>query len=309
MATGAVTAAVGVWLLTQPIRPGGTTLTVQALTAIGVALCIPWPHALRAHAAVATAATAATVVAAVAMAAVVFWVGSNTKTETWFGAQTAHGARSVDQVALTFDDGPDVPYTLDVRDILDRYGVKAAFFTVGKALDARPDVSRALLADGQLLGNHSYHHDSWRWLDPRYPELARTQRAFARNLGVCPAFYRPPHGQHTPLLSRVVRSHGMRTIMWDVSGDDWAAHDGTAVARRVLARVRPGSIIDLHDGLDGHVSADRSVLLTALPQILDGLRQRGLQPVRLDQLLHRPGYLPHCDGAPAASTPAAQTAG
>ena len=68
------------------------------------------------------------------------------------------------EVAITFDDGPDATYTLDVRDILDAHGVKATFFTVGKALDARPDISRALLEDGQLLGDHSYHHDYWRWL-------------------------------------------------------------------------------------------------------------------------------------------------
>src|SRR5205823_3640659 len=130
---------------------------------------------------------------------------------------------------LTFDDGPNATTTLALRDILDRAGVKATFFTVGKALDARPDISAALLADGQLLGNHSYHHDSWRWLDPRYPELARTQHAFA-------------------------------------------------------------------DRLDGHVNADRTVLVRALPGILDGLHQRGLEPVRLDVLLGTRGYLPRCCG-------------
>ena len=57
----------------------------------------------------------------------------------------------------------------------------------GKAIDARPEIARALFDDGQLLGNHSYHHDYWRWLDPRYPELDRTQDAFRRQLGVCPA--------------------------------------------------------------------------------------------------------------------------
>ena len=67
-----------------------------------------------------------------------------------------------------------------MRDILDAHGVKGTFFTVGKALDARPDITRALYDDGQLLGNHSYHHDYWRWLDPRYPELGRTQDAFER---------------------------------------------------------------------------------------------------------------------------------
>jgi peptidoglycan/xylan/chitin deacetylase (PgdA/CDA1 family) len=219
------------------------------------------------------------------------WVGANTPDVSWFGATVSHGPRNTNQVALTFDDGPDATYTLAVRDILDAHDVKGTFFTVGKALDARPDISKALLDDGQLLGDHSYHHDGWRWLDPRYPELQRTQNAFERDLGVCPAFYRPPHGQRTPFISWLVHDRGMTTVTWDVSANDWASHDAAKVARDILARVKPGSIILLHDGLDGKVHADRSVLLGALPRILDGLKAKGLQPVRLDELLNKPGYV------------------
>lgn len=222
------------------------------------------------------------------------WVGANSARATWFGALTSHGPRNRPMVALTFDDGPNATATLAIKNILDAYGVKATFFTVGKALDARPDISRALLADGELLGNHSYHHDSVRWLDPRYLELARTQRAFRHDLGICPALFRPPHGQHTPFMAWVVHEHGMRMVTWDVSVGDWAAKDPNLIVRRVLAQVRPGSIIDLHDGLDGRVGVDRTVLVKAMPAILEGLRARGLQPVTLDRLLDVPGYLDHC---------------
>jgi len=222
------------------------------------------------------------------------YAGATTPSVTWFGGLVHHGPRDGRQVAITFDDGPDPPYTLQIRDILDRYGVKATFFEVGKAVDARPDVSKALLDDGQLLGNHSYHHDAVRWLDPRYTELQSTQDAFARNLGVCPAFYRPPHGSHTPFMARVVEDHGMTMVTWDDSAGDWATDDGDLVAGRILDKVKPGSIILLHDGIDGNIGADRSVILRALPLIIEGLRERGLEPVRLDELLGRPGYLPSC---------------
>lgn len=222
------------------------------------------------------------------------YVGATTPRAAWFGTLSSHGPRDSNLVALTFDDGPDDPYTVKVRDILDAHGVKGTFFIVGKALDARPDIARALLTDGHLLGNHSYRHDAVRWLDPRYPELQAAEDAFRRNLGVCPAFFRPPHGTHTPFMARVVGDHGMRMITWDVSAADWGTNDAQLVARRVLANVRPGSIILLHDGIDGSVSADRSVLLAALPLILDGLAARGLQPVTLDRLLGTPGYLETC---------------
>ncbi|HET7037709.1 MAG TPA: polysaccharide deacetylase family protein [Thermomicrobiaceae bacterium] len=220
------------------------------------------------------------------------WVGASTARANWFGATVDHGPRAGNEVAITFDDGPNAVYSLKIRDILDRYGVKATFFTVGKALDQRPDISRALLADGMLLGDHSYHHDSTSWLDPLYPEIPETQASFQRQLGVCPAFFRPPHGTHTPFMAHVAAERGMTMITWDVSAGDWATTDGQLVAQRVLAQVRPGSIILLHDSIDGNVNADRSVMLTALPLILDGLKATGLQPVRLDQLLGKPGYVP-----------------
>jgi peptidoglycan/xylan/chitin deacetylase (PgdA/CDA1 family) len=234
------------------------------------------------------------VATAVVVAGVVVWQGANTHTGNWFGHQVAHGPRTDNRVALTFDDGPNSTATVPIRDLLDARGVKGTFFLVGKAVAARPDLARALVERGHLVANHSYRHDSRGWLDPRYPELARTQRVVDRDLGVCPAFYRPPHGQHTPVLAGVVHRHGLTMVGWDVSAGDWNAHNAEHLAERIVAKARPGSIIDLHDGLDGRVDADRSVLVAALPPILDGLAAKGLQPVRLDELLARPGYLQAC---------------
>jgi peptidoglycan/xylan/chitin deacetylase (PgdA/CDA1 family) len=220
------------------------------------------------------------------------YFGATTVGATWFGGGVTHGPRQSNEVAITFDDGPNVGATPAVMRILDRAGVKGTFFIVGKALDQDPQIVRALYAHGHLLGNHSYHHDQWRWLDPRYPELERTQSAFAQDVGACPAWFRPPHGDRTPMMARVVHQHGMRMAMWDVSAGDWATTSAHTIADRVLNRVRGGSIIDLHDGLDGKPYVDRSVIVRALPLILDGLRARHLRPVRLDELVGGPAYAP-----------------
>ncbi|MGQ0617424.1 MAG: polysaccharide deacetylase family protein [Acidimicrobiia bacterium] len=225
-------------------------------------------------------------------AGLVLWVAGNDPAVGWFGPVVSHGPRERAEVALTFDDGPDPRWSPEVARLLDERGVKATFFQVGSAVDAHPDVSRSLLSGGHLLANHSYHHDYWRWLDPRYPELDRAGTAFERNLGVCPAFFRPPHGQRTPFMVARVRQRGMKVVTWDVSARDWSDTDPQRVAQRVLDGVRPGSIVLLHDGLDGAGGADRSVVVGALPLILDGLEGRGLQPVRLDDLLDRSGYRP-----------------
>jgi peptidoglycan/xylan/chitin deacetylase (PgdA/CDA1 family) len=82
----------------------------------------------------------------------------------------------------------------------------------------------------------------------------------------------------------------MHMVLWNASAGDWATNDAELVARRIVARARPGSILLLHDGLDGNPAADRQVLVRALPLIIDGLVAKGLRPVRLDQLLGTPAY-------------------
>lgn len=225
----------------------------------------------------------------------VAWTGGNDPQLSWFGPVVSHGPRDRPEVAITFDDGPNESATLEVTRILDDHGVKGTFFLVGRAVAARPAVARQVVADGHLVGNHSYHHDYWRWLDPRYPELGATQAVIGHDVGVCPRFFRPPHGQRTPLMNLQLARRGMVAVTWDVSAADWVTNDPDLVARRILARVRPGSIILLHDSIDGHVDADRRVVIEALPRILDGLERKGLQPVRLDRLIGGPAYLPDSD--------------
>jgi peptidoglycan/xylan/chitin deacetylase (PgdA/CDA1 family) len=277
-----------IWLLPQA-RAGGTTYVTVVLLAV-TAIEMVRPGAARA------ARTTRVAVCAVAFAtvAVTVWTGANSPSVSWFGPTVSHGPRHSGDVALTFDDGPNAGTTLALASILEEHGVRGTFFSVGKAVDARPDITSDLVARGHLVGNHSYRHDSVRWLDPRYPELGRAEHAIAAGADVCPAFFRPPHGQHTPLMARTVRRADMTMVTWDVSATDWSVTDPARIAQAVLKRVRPGSIVDLHDGLDGRVDVDRTVLLRAVPLILDGLAARGLHPVRLDVLLGRPGYLAHC---------------
>jgi peptidoglycan/xylan/chitin deacetylase (PgdA/CDA1 family) len=227
----------------------------------------------------------------VAVIGFALYVGAETPGSHWFGGGITHGPSHGNAVALTFDDGPNIGATLPIMRILDAARVKGTFFEVGKAIDAEPQITRALYQHGQLLGNHSYNHDQWRWLDPRYPELERTQRAFQRAIGVCPAYYRPPHGDRTPFIAHVVSDHHMRIIMWDDSSGDWALSNPRTIARRIVRGAHAGSIIVLHDGLDGIPTANRQVLVRALPLILDGLRAKHLNIVGLDQLIGGPTFV------------------
>jgi peptidoglycan/xylan/chitin deacetylase (PgdA/CDA1 family) len=228
----------------------------------------------------------------VVTALLVGYIGAVTPDVGWFGGGVVHGPTNGNMVALTFDDGPNPRTTPAVMQILASHGLHGTFFEVGKAIVKEPAVVRALDAAGDQLGNHSYHHDSWSWLEPSYPELQKTQRAFEQAIGKCPGLYRPPHGYRTPFIAHIVDDHQMKMVLWNVSAGDWATTDAQLVARRVLDKVKPGSIILLHDGLDGNVTADRSVVARALPMILDGLAAKGLHPVRLDQLIGGHAFVP-----------------
>jgi peptidoglycan/xylan/chitin deacetylase (PgdA/CDA1 family) len=97
------------------------------------------------------------------------------------------------------------------------------------------------------------------------------------------------------MMERVVRGHDMRMAMWDVSTKDKRIEDPHKLADSILNKVKPGSIIDLHDGIDGQIDADRSVVVKALPLILAGLKERHLLPVRLDRLVGGGAYQPCSD--------------
>ena len=211
-------AAIGIGALAVLVAVDGTHATAWAGLLYGVAIVVV-VRVLRRDAPRGRTTGSVrwvTAIAAVLTVMATLWVGANSPTETWFGSQVSHGPREEREVAITFDDGPNDPYSLEIARILDEHGAKGTFFVVGKAVDARPDIVRALRDDGHLLGSHSYDHDYWRWLDPRYPDLERTQRALRRRAGVCPRFYRAPHGQHTPFMVRVLDDHGMTLVGWDV---------------------------------------------------------------------------------------------
>jgi len=212
-----------------------------------------------------------------------------------YGTIITHGPRQENMVALTFDDGPNDPWTMLIADELESHQVQATFFLIGQNVDARPDLAKALVARGDLIGNHTYHHQKrYAIFQPRYNELDSAEKSIFRATGVCPALFRAPNGFHTPWQLHAVASHHMRTVGWDVQPNDWERHDPSALAKSVIAHTRPGSIIVLHDGQDTRTASNRSVTYEALGLIIGGLRAKGYRFVRLDELLGVQPYLKSC---------------
>jgi peptidoglycan-N-acetylglucosamine deacetylase len=183
-------------------------------------------------------------------------------------------------VALTFDDGPSPLYTPRVLSVLRRLDAPASFFVVGYLADARPDLVRAELAAGMEVGNHTYNHPEV----PPFNELPvllrdaeiRLGAESIRRAGGDPSLLRPPAGSYSAAVARAAARERERVVLWSVDPGDWQQGvTAREIAQRVLAAVRPGSIVILHDG-----GGDRSATVAALPAIVNGIRRRGLPLVQ-----------------------------
>lgn len=216
-----------------------------------------------------------------AAAAAAYWAFLS-PTSQLFGIFPSRGAAGKRAVALTFDDGPNEPFTSQIGAFLAAQGIVATFFQVGKCVERFPQVSRQLMSQGHVLANHSYSHSFLRCLTPmvQQRETLRTQQLLADATGRRPALYRPPWLLRTPSLLRLLRTAGLHPVSgtfchpWEVFQPD-----ARRIARRVLARTRPGSIIIFHDGFDSR-GGDRSQTATAVPLVVAGLKSHGIRSYR-----------------------------
>ena len=175
--------------------------------------------------------------------------------------------------ALTFDDGPHPEYTPRLLDILARHRAKATFFVVGAAVQAQPELTRRMVAEGHSLGNHTWDHRS-------LPTLSRAQRL--EQFRKC-AEALEPHGGDNKLLrppfgnqDRASRLDALRlgyeVIAWSHHAEDWLEHDADFIAGRLAEHLAPGVIFLLHDALYRVAEAeraDRSPTLKAVERTLE----------------------------------------
>jgi peptidoglycan/xylan/chitin deacetylase (PgdA/CDA1 family) len=187
------------------------------------------------------------------------------------------------RVALTFDDGPNPPWTGRVLDILDAYEVPATFFCVGLHATGHPEELTRMWEAGHRVGNHTWSHPFLPDLTPPELEeqLLRTDEAVAADMGPSARrLFRPPYGSGTPeVFTRLQADPATTVVLWDVDTTDWAMPGAEAIASAAVEHARPGSIVLMHDG-----GGDRSQTVGALPAIIETLLGRGLRLVTVDDL-------------------------
>jgi len=203
----------------------------------------------------------------------------------------------VDQkvVALSFDDGPNEPYTSQILDILKANDVKATFFTVGENVAGHPHVAQRIVNEGHVIGNHSYTHNANHALsNGSEKEIALTQNVIAEITEVIPHLYRPPHGKKSPWQLNYLRREDLVAVNWSVATNEEHAFlyfgkpTADNVAKDIIKKVKPGKIILLHDGYGTEhytQNSDRSLTVQALPIIVQELTVQGYRFVTIPELL------------------------
>ena len=211
----------------------------------------------------------------------IFILGVSVLKLNFFVEASCRGDSTARRVALTFDDGPDPVATRNLLEVLRHHQIKAAFFPIGTKTRDYPEVIKQIDQEGHILGNHSFRHAWWTnflisgALDR---EMSMAQEAIRASVGKVPAYFRPPMGLTNPHLKRALKKHGLSVVGWDVRPFDTTVST-EKVIKRVLKKMRNGSIIALHDA--GRTAAD---LVHLTEELVTKIKERNYTFSDLEEL-------------------------
>ncbi len=181
--------------------------------------------------------------------------------------------QGADSVLLTFDDGPDPEITPVVLDLLAEHQAKGIFFVPGGRIPNGPELLNRLLAEGHLLGNHTFAHpgDEDGATHNHLADLSLCQQAIFEQTGHHPRLFRPAYGQINPAILWAAYRLNLQVVRWSYDAGEYNIHHGASaqvIADALLTQVQGGDIVLLHDV--------NPLLPEILEQVLPGLRERGL---------------------------------
>jgi peptidoglycan/xylan/chitin deacetylase (PgdA/CDA1 family) len=164
--------------------------------------------------------------------------------------------RNPNEIALTYDDGPNDIVTERLLDVLAHHTVRASFFLIGNFARQRPQIVRAIAAAGHLIGNHSMTHPwlTWQSVTRIRQELAGCNAILEDILGTPIIYFRAPHGARRPAVLRIAHELGLTPVQWNILPGDWKPIGAEAIAARTIQAItrnqqqNRASNIVLHDG-------------------------------------------------------------
>lgn len=180
-------------------------------------------------------------------------------------------------VYLTFDDGPNEPYTSKIINYLDSKNIKATFFIVGECAKRYPKIVKKIHDSGHSIGNHTMSHSFIKYfkLSKILNDIKANQKIIKQIVGEEPELFRPPWLFRYPSLLDSVGNMGLRTISGVFCHElEIFQISSNAISNRAIKKARPGQIIIFHDGYDSK-GANREQTFEAVKQTVEILQSQG----------------------------------
>lgn len=184
-------------------------------------------------------------------------------------------------IALTFDDGPWSESTAKILDILKQNNIKGTFFVVGQMLKNYPELGKRIVAEGHVIGNHTWHH-WYHYFNQQAAafEIDNTSDLIYQVTGAKTTLFRPPGGMQHNGLAAYAKNKKYTVVMWSADSTDYKMPAVPRLINNVMRDSKPGGIVLLHDG-----GGNRSRTVQALPQIISNFRKQGYSFVTVPELL------------------------
>jgi peptidoglycan/xylan/chitin deacetylase (PgdA/CDA1 family) len=195
-------------------------------------------------------------------------------------------------IALTFDDGPNEPYTSELLDLLKEKNIKATFFIVGQNALKNPDIVKRMYKEGHTIGNHSLNHKFSKYItEPNFAkEIIESQKILKEIVGKEPALQRTPWLFRSPIIFKTLKNNNLTPISGEFCHPlEVFGASAEAIAKNAIKKAKPGSIIIFHDG-NGAIGGDRSRSINASKIFVEKLLENDYQFVTVDKLLDIKAY-------------------
>lgn len=154
---------------------------------------------------------------------------------------------------LTFDAGYENGNTAAILDALKKHNAPATFFVVGNYIETSPDLVKRMVAEGHIVGNHTYHHPDMSKISSKeafQKELGDLETLFQQTTGQpMKKFYRPPQGKYSEANLQMAKDMGYQTFFWSLAYVDWYQDKQPSkeeAFKKLLGRIHPGAIVLLH---------------------------------------------------------------
>jgi peptidoglycan-N-acetylglucosamine deacetylase len=199
--------------------------------------------------------------------------------------------RNPNEIALTYDDGPNDIVTERLLEVLALHNVRASFFLIGNYVRQRPQIARAIAASGHLIGNHTMTHPWLAWQSSARirQELTGCNALLEDTLGIPIRYFRAPHGARRPAVLSIARSLGLKPVQWNILPKDWEPIGAEEIAARTVRAItrnqqqNRASNIVLHDGGQAGLGQPRLPTVEATELLLHKYApQSGMKFVTVD---------------------------